>query len=692
VAQPVWALSVDLQTKTATFTSGLADAARGARGSFNDIKQDAQTMGRDVNVSMTEARHGVMLLGEEFGVHLPRALTSFIASIGPVGAAMEAAFPFLAIIVGATLLIEHLAKLKEAGHELTEAQVNFGTVAANTLNGINDKLLAAGIRADELNHDHIGALNKAIERIDHQSMNELVSSFNEVSKAADGVLTKLDTHWYSFDAGSKRAKESLEEFRGKYLQLLAAHNEVGAADFLAESLKSQQKILDLQKQANANQFHTGQKGQQHTDVGKFEEAKNALKEVGYTWDTKEVQAQEQIVQALRDQVDNAKALAAAKALDVKNIKIEDSNREAEKQAKITADAAKGFDERLHIEGAAHRAHAALLAAEVKEEQEADNLKFAAFRGLSEMMKKDEEERAKLTEQAGKEEAQHESRMAELVLTGKKEHAQALVAQERASAQELLNFDRQEEMQAYQTQQQALQKEMAAVDKHDADYLNKEKALNNKLEELKKQHDNKIQQLDDQAATKQAAGLIAFANKEQQIFSDEFTKVVMGKQSFAQMMEHIDTQLAESALKFALTSLMQLETVQGRKRFGDARTAAADAFASAGNPITGAIEAVATFATVMSMHNGGVVPGVGTGDSVPAMLEPGEGVLNNKIMDKLSYASKFGGEKSKGPDIHIHHSPTYHVHALDGESVDRVLATHSDKFSDHVNRTIRKMNR
>ena len=112
MAQPVWTLSVDLQAKTATFTSGLADAAKSARGSFNEIKDGAQEMGAETGFSMTEARHSVMLLGEEFGVHLPRALTSFIACLGPIGAAMEAAFPFLAIIVGATLLLEHLAKLK----------------------------------------------------------------------------------------------------------------------------------------------------------------------------------------------------------------------------------------------------------------------------------------------------------------------------------------------------------------------------------------------------------------------------------------------------------------------------------------------------------------------------------------------------------------------------------------------------
>src|ERR1700721_408697 len=114
MAQPVWVLSVDLQTKTAVFQTGLADAAKAARGSFNDIKSGAGEMGGAIGYSTGEARHSVMMLGEEFGVHLPRSLTTFIAGLGPLGPALEAAFPFLAIILGATLLYEHLSKIGEA--------------------------------------------------------------------------------------------------------------------------------------------------------------------------------------------------------------------------------------------------------------------------------------------------------------------------------------------------------------------------------------------------------------------------------------------------------------------------------------------------------------------------------------------------------------------------------------------------
>ncbi len=174
MAQPVWTLSVDLQTKTATFQTGMADAAKAARGSFTDIKSGAADMAKSTSGSMMESRHGVMLLGEEFGVHLPRGLTMFLSSLGPVGAAMEAAFPFLAIIVGATLLLQHLAKLKEAGEKLTASQANFGHTVATVLNGLDEKLLQAGIRADELNGDHLGALNKTLQQIDHASLKELV--------------------------------------------------------------------------------------------------------------------------------------------------------------------------------------------------------------------------------------------------------------------------------------------------------------------------------------------------------------------------------------------------------------------------------------------------------------------------------------------------------------------------------------
>src|SRR5208282_1199405 len=203
MANPVWNLSVNLETKTAVFQTGLADAARAARSSFGEIKDSANDMSTGVaeassrtEYSMTEARHGVVMLGEEFGVRLPRGLTTFIASLGPVGAAMEAAFPFLAIILGATLLIEHLDKLKGKSEELTAAQSKFADDAAEMYDKLGNRLLQVGIRADRLAGNNLAALQKQLMLIDRQTMSDIIGELDKLGKDADDAFSKLESGWF----------------------------------------------------------------------------------------------------------------------------------------------------------------------------------------------------------------------------------------------------------------------------------------------------------------------------------------------------------------------------------------------------------------------------------------------------------------------------------------------------------------
>jgi hypothetical protein len=87
-----------------------------------------------------------------------------------------------------------------------------------------------------------------------------------------------------------------------------------------------------------------------------------------------------------------------------------------------------------------------------------------------------------------------------------------------------------------------------------------------------------------------------------------------------------------------------------------------------------------------------VPGFGHGDTVPAMLTPGEGIVPKGVMEGLSNMAKSGGMSGGGAHVQMaaHFSPT--VHAMDSEGVDRVLEKHQDKFQQHFQRTLRKMNR
>jgi len=331
MAQPVWVLSVDLQCKTATFQSGLSDAARTARGSFNDIGSGAEGMGRRMGSGMTEARHSVMMLGEEFGVHIPRALASFIASLGPVGAALEAAFPFLAVIVGATLLIEHLEKLHAAGVKLTADQMNLGTAANNAFNTLEQKLIQAQIKSDELRKDHMGALKLQLELIDQQSFGELVHSFEELQKVADTVFKDLEGHWYTFGIGSDGAKSMLDDFKSKYNNLLSQNTDAGrdqAHNLLAGTLKTAQDVLKAQQTIKANR--DGGDGQ--TDESYAAERTLKAHQASLTVTHDEIAAQEAVVTALQRQVQLEGVAAQQRKTEGSNAKTEVGNEAAARRA------------------------------------------------------------------------------------------------------------------------------------------------------------------------------------------------------------------------------------------------------------------------------------------------------------------------------------------------------------------------
>jgi hypothetical protein len=511
----VWSLDVNLATKTATFTSGLSDAARNARGSFADIKDGAADMARSTSGSMMESRHGVQLVAEEFGVHLPRALTSFIASIGPVGEAMAAAFPFLALIVGATLLLEHLAKLKEKGEELTRSQEKFGTTVANVLNGLNDKLLEAGIRTDELNNDHLGALEKQLQLIDHASLKDLTGALDTMAKAADLTFAQLKTSWYQFGAGSTGAKSALEDFQSQYDKLLAQGKQGEAADLLAGTRKSAEHVLALQKQiqaaANAKGAAIYIEGlpQMQSQINELEKSK-----VGYT--KKEIESQETLLDTLNAQAQVQEKVAALKKAQTDNAvhttddKIAgDSDKAAREQAanqrksddeaeKLREEAYKsaveGLQENERQKIAATRegsaARLAAIDAAIKEEEGKGLQETGFYKSLLNsrvnLTRQMDEEIKKLNAEAGKESAEHTAKMGELMLAADRQAGQLRVSEGRMSLQERLDMEMSFNAREYDLKKQELQNEITALDTSDKEYENKKKALNNKILELDQQ--------------------------------------------------------------------------------------------------------------------------------------------------------------------------------------------------------------
>jgi hypothetical protein len=257
----------------------------------------------------------------------------------------------------------------------------------------------------------------------------------------------------------------------------------------------------------------------------------------------------------------------------------------------------------------------------------------------------------------------------------------MASEERMANQELAN------------QRTAAQQELAALDTTGKEYENKKQQINDKIEQAEKQHQNRMQQIQDQAAAQEYSRLTQQEQRMANTYAQGFSKVIMGKESFGKMMQQVDSQIAGSMIQHAIMSMIALDMTKER----EAASAARKAFVSGmsmpppANVFIAPAWAAAAFASVMAFESGGIVPGVGKGDTVPAMLEPGEGVLSNKQMDTLREAAN-GDAPTGGQQVHIHHHATYHVHALDGPSVDRVLQEHGEKFTDHVTNTLRKMNR
>jgi len=782
----------------------MADAAKSARGAFTDIKSGSGEMSEAVGGNMSEARHGVMMLGEEFGVHLPRGLTTFIASIGPIGAAMEAAFPFLAIALGATLLIEHLMKMHEEGQKLTEDQMRFGTAAQNAFNMLDNKLLQAQIHADELKNDHLGALSKQLQLIDKQSLEELVHSFEEVAKSADVVFGDMQSKWYTFGIGSDGAKHALTGFKTEYESLLAQGKSSDASDLLKGTRESAEKVLAMQKQGkSALAGMSGKSGTDTEDQSKYDQARNELKKAGVGWTEKEVQSQQALVDALRAQSsiqekvsalkqqesanatkttgnemgkiqsDAAKAAAdhtlkmgelgiaaereaaqtrltlshasAAEqlasdialadkeyaiqqqgnrqqiaALDksgkdynqqlqglhskAEELTAEHTNRIAALQGKATIEQARKDitdleqSEREKIdatmEGSAGRL--AAIDSAIKEEQSKNLQSTSFYRELLqqrvEIARKSAAEEAKLKADAGKEEADNGQKMGMLALAAQREQQQLMDSAHRMTDQQRMEEAVKNNNEEYQLKMTALNQQIAALDKGGKDYENKLRELQDKQKQLVQAHENEITAIKDKAETERNQRIMSAETRFQDSIASGLTQVLMGHKSFAAMMGTIGDQVATGMIQNALKSIM----ANNMTKESDAAKAARSAFLTGESipvigPVAGPMFAAAAFAGVMAFADGGIVPGIGKGDHVPAMLEPGEGVVPGGVMDGLRSMAR-SGTMGGAHHYHAHVNPTYHLHALDSAGMDKVLDKHSDTLQKHVTKTLRKMNR
>jgi hypothetical protein len=435
MAQPVWVLSVDLQTKTATFQAGMADAARSARGAFNEISHGSGKMAEDVKEGSIDVRHSIGLVDNFIrGAHA-QAIADLVRMYGQSAIVMRT-LPLAATAAGIGLIggiafevYEKMHKLAEEEEKLTDDTVKYGTAANTVFRSLDDKLLAAQKQADELSGNHLDALKKQLILIDHASMTDLIHSFGLLEKAADAVFTDLKGHWYSLGIGSDGAKHALEQFQVQYESLLDKGDSKGASDLLAGTLDTAKKVLALQNEAKANSGTLLHTAGPNADIYAGMQAQQDLRKYGVGFTDAEIKSQQQLVETLKNQQGVEERIAAINKQEGNN--------------------------------ATHQTHSEIAA------------RSAA---------------------AARESVESQLRMGESAIAGEKATADAQLTIHNASIEERLASDLSFASREQDIKEAANQAEIAALDKSGKDYQNQLKALNDKTLEITQQYQTQVASL------------------------------------------------------------------------------------------------------------------------------------------------------------------------------------------------------
>jgi hypothetical protein len=667
------------------------DADTGAAtAKFVDLGDGAERSGKKIQgafngIDTSEARGGMMLFDDLVGVKLPRHVTSFISSLGPVAAAMELAFPFLAIAVAASVLIEHLTKLKETAEKLDTDTAKFEVTINSTFTSLDDKLLQAQIKADELNRDHLGALAKQLTLIDHASMKELMQTFDNLSKAVDAVFADMKSHWYNISLGSEGAQHALDDFKKKYDLLLSEGKGKDAGDLLAGTLESAKKAKqELEEIKKFYAADTPKSDKTYAEFEKVEGLKTKYRAQTYQGTMDQIEAQNRLLEVLNATVEADKTHAAIVAQERDNAKQETSNKlgnenfrrmkeeerqqseEDRRREEVYREAVKRIqdNEKDKIaatkEGSAQRL--AAIDAAITEENHKGLQETEYYKELGrqriELIRHMADEEARVRQEAGKIAAEHDTKMADLNAAAELEQIRHRQAMRRKADQEDIDAAIAVENKEYDIKQKAYQKQIAALDKNDKDYQNKLKALQNKEEELTQQHENKITDIKDKGEEERNKRILAAERKFEDSLAQGLTSVLMRQESFSKMMLDLGDQVVAGMLKNALMSMMTADMTKEKDAAHAARKGynAGMDFPFPINIVMAPLLGASAFAAVMAFNRGGLVPGSGNSDIIPAMLTPGERVLTVEENRMLSQSNS----GSNGMAQNVTYAPVVHV--------------------------------
>jgi hypothetical protein len=171
--------------------------------------------GTKARESMYQARGETQLLGEMFGIHLPRHVRSFVAELPGIGTALSAAFTATAVLFLLEALVQGIEKLQQwakAAHEIQEAWDAVDKAQQKLFANLDDNLLKAEERTAELTGNSLEAMRIKLQLINNQSLGELDSELEKLGAEADKAFEKMDRNWFSKLLGLEGSEDAKDKF------------------------------------------------------------------------------------------------------------------------------------------------------------------------------------------------------------------------------------------------------------------------------------------------------------------------------------------------------------------------------------------------------------------------------------------------------------------------------------------------
>lgn len=163
---------IELQLNLAKFKSTINDAS-------GEIKKLSASMRQEMNTS----RQSIRLVGEELGLHLPRALQGFISKLPGAKTAMSAAFNTFAVLA----LINVVVQAGEKIAEFAEKNADAARKNRQAWEGVTTPLKISNDEMQVVNDN----LQNAIAKLEHKPQNGMKLAIDEAVLSADKLSSKL---------------------------------------------------------------------------------------------------------------------------------------------------------------------------------------------------------------------------------------------------------------------------------------------------------------------------------------------------------------------------------------------------------------------------------------------------------------------------------------------------------------------